>query len=128
MDILEEEKKKTKDKLPFAVFVASKSIDDTYEDYKQIFTDIISDKIKENDIFRTIVPINSPENDTIKLNKNETSIFELIKNNPKITREQIIDKLGISDRTASRIIKKLQEMELIERIGVRKTGYWQIKK
>lgn len=88
--------------------------------------------MKKNNIFRTIVPINAQENDTIndtiELNKNGTIIFELIKNNPKITREQIIDKLGISDRTVSRIMKKLQEMELIERVGARKNGYWQIKK
>ena len=39
--------KKAKDKLPFAVFVCPKSKDNESEDYKQIFTDIISDRIKE---------------------------------------------------------------------------------
>ena len=39
--------KKAKDKLPFAVFVCLKSKDNEAEDYKQIFTDIISDRIKE---------------------------------------------------------------------------------
>ena len=39
--------KKTKDKLPFAVFVCPKSNNDETEDYKQIFTDIISDRIKQ---------------------------------------------------------------------------------
>lgn len=39
--------KKTKDKLPFAVFVCPKSNNDETEDYKQVFTDIISDRIKE---------------------------------------------------------------------------------
>lgn len=39
--------KKAKDKLPFAVFVCPKSKDNEAEDYKQIFTDIISDRIKE---------------------------------------------------------------------------------
>lgn len=55
VNILEQEKKKntkdtktkTKEKLPFAVFVTPKIADNTYEDYKQIFTDIISDRIKE---------------------------------------------------------------------------------
>lgn len=47
VNILEKETKKiNKDKLPFAVFIAPKNSDDT-EDYKQIFTDIISDRIKE---------------------------------------------------------------------------------
>ena len=40
--------KNKKDKLPFAVFVIpTNSIDNKIEDYKQIFTDIISDRINE---------------------------------------------------------------------------------
>ena len=38
--------KKKKDKLPFAVFVCPKSNVGEVEDYKQVFTDIISDRIK----------------------------------------------------------------------------------
>ena len=39
--------KKAKDKLPFAVFICPKaSVGDT-QDYRQVFTDIISDRIKE---------------------------------------------------------------------------------
>ena len=51
MNILEKKEiktnKKTKDKLPFAVFACPKSNNDETEDYKQVFTDIISDRIKE---------------------------------------------------------------------------------
>lgn len=40
--------KNKKDKLPFAVFVMpTNSIDNKIEDYKQIFTDIISDRINQ---------------------------------------------------------------------------------
>jgi hypothetical protein len=39
--------KKAKDKLPFAVFICPKSNVGELEDYKQIFTDIISDRIKQ---------------------------------------------------------------------------------
>ena len=39
--------KKAKDKLPFAVFIYPKSNVGKNEDYKQVFTDIISDRIKE---------------------------------------------------------------------------------
>ena len=39
--------KKRKDKLPFAVFICPKpNVGDT-GDYKQVFTDIISDRIQE---------------------------------------------------------------------------------
>ena len=54
MDILEKQdrkdiniNKKTKDKLPFAVFVYPKTQQEQSEDYKQVFTDIISDRIKQ---------------------------------------------------------------------------------
>ncbi len=50
MNILEKAKnnkdKKKEDKLPFAVFICPKSNIVELEDYKQIFTDIISDRIK----------------------------------------------------------------------------------
>ena len=39
--------KKATDKLPFAVFICPKSNIGENEDYKQVFTDIISDRIKE---------------------------------------------------------------------------------
>ena len=51
MNILEKAKnnkyKEKKEKLPFAVFICPKSNVGEVEDYKQIFTDIISDRIKE---------------------------------------------------------------------------------
>ncbi len=51
MNILEKvkdsETKKKKDKLPFAVFICPKSNVGDTEDYKQVFTDIISDRIKQ---------------------------------------------------------------------------------
>lgn len=39
--------KKAKNKLPFAVFICPKSNMGDTQDYKQVFTDIISDRIKE---------------------------------------------------------------------------------
>ena len=39
--------KKQKDKLPFAVFISPKSNVGDTQDYKQVFTDIISDRIQE---------------------------------------------------------------------------------
>lgn len=51
MNILEKAKdnkdKRKKDKLPFAVFICPKANVGEIEDYKQIFTDIISDRIKQ---------------------------------------------------------------------------------
>jgi len=38
---------KTKVKIPYAVFIPINQDDSEIKDYKQIFTDIISDRIKE---------------------------------------------------------------------------------
>ncbi|HEY5511484.1 MAG TPA: Fic family protein [Prolixibacteraceae bacterium] len=51
----------------------------------------------------------------------------LIKANPKITLDELALKLGKSRRTVTRIIKKLQEENIISRIGSDKTGYWEVK-
>lgn len=51
MNTLKKEKdnnyKKKKDELPFAVFFCPKSNVGELADYKQVFTDIISDRIQE---------------------------------------------------------------------------------
>ena len=51
MNTLEKEKNNNErnkmDKLPFAVFICPKSNISDLADYKQVFTEIISDRIKE---------------------------------------------------------------------------------
>ena len=48
MNTLEKGKNKnTKDKLPFAVFICPRTNIGELDDYKQVFTDIISDRIQE---------------------------------------------------------------------------------
>lgn len=51
MNILEKAKynkcKNKRDKLPFTVFICTKSNVGKVEDYKQVFTNIISDRIKQ---------------------------------------------------------------------------------
>lgn len=42
-----DKEKEQKDKLPFAVFISPKSNVGDTQDYKQVFTDIISDRIQE---------------------------------------------------------------------------------
>ena len=67
-------------------------------------------------------------NDTVKLKidtVNDT-VFDLIKQNNKITATEISERLKISLSTAKRKIKELKEQEKIERSGSDKTGYWKI--
>ena len=72
--------------------------------------------------------INDTLKDTIRLTKNEQQILNLIINNNQITRDEIVNKTKLSDRTISRTIKHLQDEKIILREGSKKTGYWKILK
>jgi DNA-binding Lrp family transcriptional regulator len=57
----------------------------------------------------------------------EKMVIDLIKANPQITLAQISDKIGRSLRTVNNTIKALQEKGIIERVGGKKNGRWQVK-
>lgn len=50
-------------------------------------------------------------------------ITSLIKNNSKITRNEIANKLGVSKATIARHLKNMQD---IEYVGFSKSGHWEI--
>ncbi len=64
--------------------------------------------------------------DTVK-NQNDT-VFSLLKQNSKITANEIAIKLGKSLATIKRKIKDLKDRKIIDRIGSDKTGYWKVLK
>jgi len=66
--------------------------------------------------------------DTVKLQidtVNDT-VFSLIKQDNKITANEISERLKMSLSTVRRKIKELKEQGIIERIGSDKTGHWKI--
>ena len=78
-----------------------------------------------------VKPVNEPvktQNDTVKprIDTVFDTVFDLIKQNNKITATEISERLKISLSTAKRKIKELKEQEKIERSGSDKTGYWKI--
>ena len=70
------------------------------------------------------VPINVPIN--IEINLIEKIIFDILKNNPKITYEQIAEMTSKNRKTIQRTIVSLRNKGFITRIGSRKTGEWKI--
>lgn len=60
------------------------------------------------------------------LTENQEIIIKEIKNNPKITSEELAKIVGISSRKIRDNIKKLKEKMLIRRVGGRKEGYWEL--
>ena len=65
-------------------------------------------------------------NGAIKLADSEQRVLEALLQNPRITRKELVVRLGIGDGTVHRAIQKLKAERIIERIGSNKTGYWKI--
>jgi Fic family protein len=75
-------------------------------------------------------PVHDPVYDPVydKLNNNQKEIFSLIRENPHINYDKLVEKTGRSRATVRRIIKQLKLESYIVRIGSDKTGYWKIGK
>ena len=62
-----------------------------------------------------------------KLTPNRTRMISEIRNNPNITSSQLASILGISTTAVEKNIRYLKDNGSIERIGLRKNGYWDVK-
>ncbi len=61
-----------------------------------------------------------------KLGNTEQRILEIIAGSPEVTIAKIAAQLNIATTTVEYNIDKLRKKELLERIGSRKNGYWQV--
>ncbi|MDO4481061.1 MAG: helix-turn-helix domain-containing protein, partial [Erysipelotrichaceae bacterium] len=55
---------------------------------------------------------------------NQEKIIHAIKENPFVTQEELSQIVGIAKLNINKNMKKLQEQNLIERIGADKNGKW----
>ena len=60
--------------------------------------------------------------------KKWSEVLDLIKENPKITRKELSEKLEINPSAIQKHIQKLKADGLIKRIGGDKGGYWNVSK
>ena len=58
--------------------------------------------------------------------KKESKIISFIKNDPKITTEELATLLGVSIRTVKNVLKSLVDNKIIKRINGKRYGYWKI--
>ena len=68
----------------------------------------------------------TPESALQIVPRSALEIIMLINNNSRITMTEIANQTGYSRRWVAKIIKKLQEQNVIKRIGSNKSGYWEI--
>ena len=62
------------------------------------------------------------------LTDSEQIVFNIIRDNERITKSEIAIRIGKSEKSVQRIISSLIEKSLIQRVGSNKTGYWEALK
>ncbi|MDR1878241.1 MAG: putative DNA binding domain-containing protein [Bacteroidales bacterium] len=60
------------------------------------------------------------------INEKQKQIVDLINLNPKITVNEMVDMIGLSQRTIKYAIQSLKRSGILERIGARRNGYWKV--
>ena len=66
------------------------------------------------------------ENNDESLSK-ETRVIELMKSNPKISVNELANKIGVSPRTIKSVIALLIKENKIRRVNGKRYGYWEVK-
>lgn len=64
----------------------------------------------------------------IKFGDNDKRLLLLLNSNPTYSSQKIADRLEITKRAVEKIIKRLRESNIIERIGSNKSGYWKVNR
>ena len=72
-------------------------------------------------------PKDDPKGILSKLTVRQLIILENIRKDNKITREDLTQKMHVSDATVKRELAVLQQMGLLSRVGGRKGGHWEVK-
>lgn len=62
----------------------------------------------------------------IKFGDNDKKVLMLLMSNRDCSTQRIADSLGITKRAVEKIIRRLRESNVIERIGSNKSGYWRV--
>lgn len=63
---------------------------------------------------------------TINFTENEKKVMNLIKENSKITTDELSKQLNLSRRAIQTIINSLKDKNVLTRKGSRKIGHWEI--
>lgn len=64
--------------------------------------------------------------DKINLNSTDIKVLNLLKDDSKLTRDEMSKKVGVTTRTIQRTLDKLVNLKKLIRIGSKKVGYWEV--
>lgn len=62
----------------------------------------------------------------VKVTENQLKILAAIRSNPSITQTELAEVVGIARTHINKNMKKLQDLQLISRVGSDKNGYWDV--
>ncbi len=95
----------------------------------------------DDDVFRTIIPLQAKEDEKVlltsdwdevrrkvrrKFGESSEKIVVLIHANQNITISEMAKTIGITERAIEKQLAKLKDKKIIDRIGPDKGGYWVI--
>ena len=60
------------------------------------------------------------------MSETEKKVFDMVKSDNYIRANTMAQKIGMSEKTIYRAIKKLKELNMINRIGDDYSGHWEI--
>jgi ATP-dependent DNA helicase RecG len=58
--------------------------------------------------------------------ESQKEILKLVLNNPKISKREMSEKIGISSTAVDKNINFLKKKGLLKRVGSAKSGHWEI--
>lgn len=91
-------------------------------------TSFYTELLNNNYRNQTNDPVNDLVNDPVKsFTLLQKDLISLLKETPAITRPELCERLNVSLATVRRAMAQLKELNIIERIGSDKAGYWKVK-
>lgn len=60
-------------------------------------------------------------------NKSELSVLRLLADNPRLTRSELAEQIGMTENGIKKIVANMKAAGWIERMGSNKSGYWVVK-
>ena len=97
-----------------------------YDDKKYINMFLRNLLLNEHNVLRNrdlLISIDSIDNGTAP---REVRVLELIKGNPKISIDELANRIGVSPRTIDSVIAVLIKENKIKRVNGKRYGYWEI--
>ena len=97
-----------------------------YDDKKYIIVFLRNLLLGEHNALRNRDLRISIDSNNNKTTSKEMRVLELIKANPKITIDELANRIGVSPRTIDSVIALLSKENKIRRINGKRYGYWEI--